>query len=628
MPELWIQLENRPWDTMPHNLDRMTGQSAQDITGKAPENVVIISPGTGVTKTRKMFAPLRDSSGKVMDALIFRRYKAPTLPDKSDAWTIPDDRKVNAWDRNEVDPTDNGTMGTIPGPVIECNVGENVILHFRNLDMRATKSLKARAHSIHPHGFVFQPTSDGAYPLTPADASQPILASERTAWDNVGVTGPNKMGDRVPVMGTFDYHFETFNWPTTAGVWLYHDHSICDMDNVNLGAIGMVVIHNNSDTDNDFVVTAADLPDGNVNGSPVRFQCTPFTDRIAVNPALLNHLGKVDKAVHDLIPHTHHHEDEAPQPSPKTPALEVLPTQVFSPDLTRIIQQGEVLMHLNVDLTAIIGLCNLRYKTPPTKAQFLQLFHSLDGAPGQCINGRTYLGNTPSVVAGINTKMRFGVVGMGSEFHTFHIHGHRWILPGPSGATPNTIQNSSQNHPVSQFEDTRTFGPANSFVFTIEEAAGSFMRAGGPSPKLSKGEWHMHCHVLQHMMMGMMGSLLIVEGGDMAGFLPVGEVCDNQVVAPDNTIVVKNTAFTPNNLLVPSGATITFDFQEAFHTVTTVSKTGTMNAIEINNGGGPGDAIPNGTTRTVVVSGGMGDKVNFMCGIHGSGMSGAITISM
>ena len=224
--------------------------------------------------------------------------------------------------------------------------------------------------------------------------------------------------------------------------------------------------------------------------------------------------------------------------------------------------------------------------------------------------------------------MRFGVVGMGSEFHTFHIHGHRWILPGASGTTPNTIQNSPQNHPVSQFEDTRTFGAANSFVFTIEGAAGSFMRAGGPSPQLSKGEWHMHCHVLQHMMMGMMGSLLIVEGGEIASFLPVGEVCDNQVAAPDNTVVVKNTAFTPNHLLVPSGTTITFDFQEAFHTVTTVNKTGTINAIEINNGGGTGDAIPIGTTRTAVVTGGMGDKVSFECGIHGSFMSGSITIWM
>jgi hypothetical protein len=83
-----------------------------------------------------MYNPLRDGDGKVKDALILRRYKPPTQPDESDAWTVPDDRKVNAWDLNELDPTDNGTMGTIPGPVIECNVGDSVVVHFRNLDMR------------------------------------------------------------------------------------------------------------------------------------------------------------------------------------------------------------------------------------------------------------------------------------------------------------------------------------------------------------------------------------------------------------------------------------------------------------------------------------------------------------
>jgi len=42
-----------------------------------------------------------------------------------------------------------------------------------------------------------------------------------------------------------------------------------------------------------------------------------------------------------------------------------------------------------------------------------------------CMNGRQFLGNTPTVVGGPDTVMRFGVVGMGSESHTFHLHGHR-----------------------------------------------------------------------------------------------------------------------------------------------------------------------------------------------------------
>ncbi|MBT2546651.1 hypothetical protein J7E99_39910 [Streptomyces sp. ISL-44] len=55
-----------------------------------------------------------------------------------------------------------------------------------------------------------------------------------------------------------------------AGVWLYHDHSIWDMGNVGLGAIGIIVIHNPADDRNEVDVrlpgdpTSADpalLPD-------------------------------------------------------------------------------------------------------------------------------------------------------------------------------------------------------------------------------------------------------------------------------------------------------------------------------------------------------------------------------
>src|SRR5262245_48027388 len=208
MPEYWIRIENRPWDACPHNIDRMTGQSLKELEGKDPVAVTLTSPGSGVVRNNvTMFRPLRKNDRSVDDALILRRYQPPQLADQSDAWTVPDDRKVNPWDVNEPDPSDNGTMGTIPGPVIECNVGESVTVHFRNLDNRTqiqTQNVcfqipflgeiclpikvpvplpvEQRAHSLHPHGFVFAPTSDGAYPLSPPDPAQPIPAAQSAAW--------------------------------------------------------------------------------------------------------------------------------------------------------------------------------------------------------------------------------------------------------------------------------------------------------------------------------------------------------------------------------------------------------------------------------------------------------------
>jgi hypothetical protein len=114
--EYWIQLENHPWDDCPNNIDRMSGQNLKDREGKDPATTSLSSPGSGVVRSRvTMYRPLRKSDASVDDALILRRYRPPQKLDKSEAWTQPDDRKVNPWDLNEPDPTDNGMMVTIPG---------------------------------------------------------------------------------------------------------------------------------------------------------------------------------------------------------------------------------------------------------------------------------------------------------------------------------------------------------------------------------------------------------------------------------------------------------------------------------------------------------------------------------
>jgi FtsP/CotA-like multicopper oxidase with cupredoxin domain/plastocyanin len=625
--DIWVQIENHAWDTVPHRFDRMTGQDFN--SGSVLVNLT--SPVTHATRNNvRMYKPLMDGTN-VGEALILRRY--------TPNWAAPDDRKINPWDLNEPDPTDTGTMGTIPGPVIECNVGDTVKVHFRNMDSRAGKDPKARTHSLHPHGFVFKPTSDGAYPLSPPDPSQPVAGppDETALWAAISMTGPNKMGDRVPPGGTFTYEWDTFGWPTTAGVWLYHDHSICDMDNVNLGAIGIIVIHNPADTDNDFVVTAADLPNGSFTDSPVVITCFPFPSPFPVKilPHDLSGLGLTS----DLAPRMGDMGEmgameEAPK-SRRAAGAHRPSANVGPPILERLMDHDGILLEANAQFTAIARFCIRHYRTPPSKAMYLMLFHELTGAPGMAINGRVFLGNTPTMVAGTSTKMRFGVVGMGNaSFHTFHLHGHRWIIPGPDGTTPSAIKNSPQVQAVSQFEDTRIFGPANSFVFTIDGAAGSFMRAGGPSADDAKGEWHMHCHVLSHMMQGMMGSLLIIGGGEVAGALPRGVACPTGTITQPNTVVVKNFAFTPNMLTVSSGTTVIFDFQESPHSVTTVSHTGASNTIEINGGPGGNNPANAGTpvpfppnvqiSRTV--TGNPGDMINYQCGIHGAAMPGMIQI--
>jgi FtsP/CotA-like multicopper oxidase with cupredoxin domain len=89
------------------------------------------------------------------------------------------------------------------------------------------------------------------------------------------------------------------------------------------------------------------------------------------------------------------------------------------------------------------------------------------------IDGRAFVGNTPVFRAKVGDLVQWDVMAMGSDFHTFHVHGHRWV--GTGGAP----------------RDTQTVGPAESFrIRWVEDAPGT---------------WLYHCHVEDHMMRGMIG---------------------------------------------------------------------------------------------------------------------------
>ncbi|MDT8407552.1 MAG: multicopper oxidase domain-containing protein [Methylococcales bacterium] len=92
------------------------------------------------------------------------------------------------------------------------------------------------------------------------------------------------------------------------------------------------------------------------------------------------------------------------------------------------------------------------------------------------------LWTNPTLGAREGDLVRFHVIGIGTAFHTFHLHAHRWIKPG----TTNIV-------------DTVLIGPIQRESFVVKAGEGV-----GP------GHWHYHCHVLQHMQSGMMGSFLVL----------------------------------------------------------------------------------------------------------------------
>jgi FtsP/CotA-like multicopper oxidase with cupredoxin domain len=96
------------------------------------------------------------------------------------------------------------------------------------------------------------------------------------------------------------------------------------------------------------------------------------------------------------------------------------------------------------------------------------------------IDGRAFVGNTPVFESKVGQLVQWDVMAMGSDFHTFHVHGHRWM--GPDGRP----------------RDTQAIGPAESYRFRWREEA--------------SGTWLYHCHVEDHMMRGMIGTYRVSRG--------------------------------------------------------------------------------------------------------------------
>ncbi len=94
-----------------------------------------------------------------------------------------------------------------------------------------------------------------------------------------------------------------------------------------------------------------------------------------------------------------------------------------------------------------------------------------------CVNGRAYAGNTETLRAKVGERVAFHVYGMDNDFHTFHLHGHRW------------------ENDAGKVVDNQTFGPGDSFSFEIVED--------------NPGRWFYHCHVFSHLHQGMQGFYIV-----------------------------------------------------------------------------------------------------------------------
>ncbi len=117
-----------------------------------------------------------------------------------------------------------------------------------------------------------------------------------------------------------------------------------------------------------------------------------------------------------------------------------------------------------------------------------------------CINGRGFVGNSPTIVGRSGQRIRWYVFNLDTRetWHNFHPHAMRWQFGGAA-------------------IDIRSMGPAESFVVETEippvllltdaeeKAQNPKHRPKGATLRNFKGDFMFHCHVHHHMMNGMIG---------------------------------------------------------------------------------------------------------------------------
>ena len=334
----YVAADEVAWDYAPSGINGITGEAFGE------EENTFVAGG-------------RDRIGKVYVKALYREYTDDTFA------TLK--ARTPDWEH----------LGTL-GPVIRGEVGDTIVVHFRN-----NTTLPA---SVHPHGVFYEKNSEGA------------------PYDD-GTSGGDKADDAVEPGGTHTYVWEV---PERAGpgpmdpstiLWMYHSH-VDEPADTNAGLIGPMIIGREGSLDADGTPTDVD-----------RELVTMFT--------------------------------------------------VFDENASH---------YLDANIQQYAGVPQ---SVKPDDEDFVEsnLMHT--------INGFVY-GNLPGLTMGVGERVRWYMLGMGTEvdLHTPHWHGNTGTWAGMRS-------------------DMIELLPASMKVFDMTPDA--------------DGTWLFHCHVNDHISAGMLATYAV-----------------------------------------------------------------------------------------------------------------------
>ena len=432
--------------------------------------------------------PQSEIDARAVDAVVYREYL-------DSAYIIPKPDKLIAADINE--PL---YENRVPGPVIYAHAHQRLKIHVWNDD--------DVPHSLHAHGLQYGIDSDGTWPF----------------GTQSGTNGPRS--DAICPGETWTYTFEISY--DQLGAWPFHDYTHFSNLSVEQGLFGAIVVLDYCDRPprrfrfrpgmlkgiyddlaksegREFFAKDADLS-FDEEAAPFILERGIHVKRFNEETLTLleHHLHFIEEFTSrqfsigfqhiptDHVPIFFHRLVRKETPTPPQPQPPQRPP-ILDPDL--VINRQRQLFELAADAVRrpfdlvvnpeVIALPPVRPRPP---------------IPSLCINGRSFVGNTPTIEAHAGQPIRWYVFNLdiSSSAHNFHAHGMRWSFAG-------------------EIVDTRSFGPGESFiveatippVLLLTEAEA---RCQQPQhrPKdaelfVIKGDFLFHCHEHEHLLGGMAG---------------------------------------------------------------------------------------------------------------------------
>jgi FtsP/CotA-like multicopper oxidase with cupredoxin domain len=382
-------------------------------------------------------------SASTVDALVYREYLDPH-------YTIPNRRKIIGADLNEP-PWER----RVPGAVLWASPGERLYIHVLNADPND-------CHSFHLHGLRYGIDSDGAWPL--------------------GVeTRDGRRSDEILPGQKWTYVFDATE--DTIGAWGFHDHVRDVGATVNRGLFGGLIVRDPHAecADHEAPVFVHQMVGSGIACNFVSGTLSPGDTFEITAP---NEVGvcRYHCQIHGaaMMPGELHVDPAGPDPRNISAK-----NNKFNPQVATVRPGGKVI-----------------WTNDETEAGHDHIvIADGGGAATYCLNGRAFVGNTPTIVADAGERLRWYLfnLDLGGVWHNFHPHSTRWRLPAPPGGA----------------SDVHSLSPVESFVADTEVPRAlrlpcelEQLQCDPPEDACRlrlKGDFLFHCHIEEHMMAGLAG---------------------------------------------------------------------------------------------------------------------------